>query len=59
MQYNTDVTMENDAAQHKWCSAILETNTISNTGKLTKMVQLDLFSEDSGSNTHRSDSENW
>ena len=51
--------MENDAAQHKWCSAILETNTISNTGKLTKMVQLDLFSEDSGSNTHRSDSENW
>ena len=43
LQFNTGVAIQHNAAQHWWYNTILVTNTISNTGKLTKTVHSDSF----------------
>ena len=45
LQYHTGVGMRDNAAKHWWYNTILVTNTISNTGKLAKMVRPDSFSD--------------
>ena len=50
--------MQDNAAQEWWYSIILTANTISNTGKFTKMVHQDFFSEDGSKSPHHSDLEN-
>ena len=50
LQYNIDVAVQDNAAQH---CATLAANTISNTGKIAKMVyNPDFFGEDGGRNPH-------
>ena len=49
LQYDTGVAMQDNAAQHWWCSTILTANTISNTGKLSKTVHPDSFGEEPSS----------
>ena len=50
--------MQDDVAQQWWYSTILAANTISNTGKVAKMVLPDFFREDGGKIPHQSDSKN-
>ena len=40
-QYNTGVAVQDNTAQHWWYNTILVANTISNNGKLTKIVHSD------------------
>ena len=58
--YNTDVPVQDNAAQQWWYSTILAPNTISNwqTGKFAKMVHPDFFGESGGRRSHHSDLEN-
>ena len=49
LQYDTGVAIQDNAAQHWWYSRVLTASTISNTGKLSKMVHLDSFSEEPSS----------
>ena len=58
--YNTDVPVQDNAAQQWWYSTILASNTISNwqTGKFAKMVHPDFFDENGGRRSHHSDLEN-
>ena len=58
LQYNTGVTKQDNAAYQWWYSAILASNTISNTGKFAKMVHPDFFGDNGGRNLHHSDLEN-
>ena len=51
--------LQNNAAQHWLYSILLAANTISNTGKIAKMVHPSFFGEDVGKNPYHSDSENW
>ena len=55
LQYNTGVSMQDNAAQLWWYSTILAANTISNTGKLAKMVHPDSFGEEPSSLTQKID----
>ena len=57
-RYNTGVVVQDNTAQQWWCSTILTVNTISNTGKFTKMVHPDFFGEDGGKSSHHSELEN-
>ena len=54
--YNTDVPVQDNAAQQWWYSTILAPNTVSNwqTGKLHP----DFFGENGGRRSHHSDLEN-
>ena len=38
LQYNTTVAMQDNTVQHWWCSTKLAASTISNTGKVAKIV---------------------
>ena len=58
LQYNTDVAMQDNAAQQWRYSTILAANTISNTGKFAKMVHADFFGEHDDRNRYHSDLEN-
>ena len=49
LQYDTGVAMQDNVVQHWWYSTILAASTISNTGKLAKMVRPDFFGEESSS----------
>ena len=49
LKYDTGVAIQDNAAQHWWYSTILMANTISNTGKLSKMVHPDFFGEEPSS----------
>ena len=57
LQYNTGVEMQDNVAQQWGHSTIMVANTISNTGKFTKMVHPDFFGENGGRNPHHSDLE--
>ena len=46
LQYDTSVAMQDNTAQHWWYNTILTANTISNTGKLSKMVHPDSFGQE-------------
>ena len=50
--------MQDNAAQQSCYGTILAANTISNTGKFTKMVHPDFVDEDGGRSSHHSDLEN-
>ena len=50
--------MQDNAAQQWWYSTTLAANTISNTGKFTKIVHPDFVDEDGGKSSHHSDLEN-
>ena len=58
--YNTDVPVQDNAAQQWWYSTILAPNTVSNwqTGKFAKMLHPDFFGENGGRRSHHSDLEN-
>ena len=56
--YNTAVAVQDNVAQQWWYSAILAMDTISNTGKFSKMIHPDFFGEDGGRSSHHSDLEN-
>ena len=49
LRYDTGVAMQDNAAQHWWYSTTVAANTISNTGKLSKMVHPDSFGEEPSS----------
>ena len=58
LQYNTGVAKQENATHQWWDSAILASNTISNTDRFTKVVHPSFFGDDGGRNLHHSDSEN-
>ena len=58
MRHNWCCNAQDNTAQHWWHRTFLAANTISNTGKIAKMVHLDFFGENGGRNPHHSDSEN-
>ena len=49
LQYDTGVAIQDNTAQHWWYSIILMANTISNTGKLSKIIHPDSFGEEPSS----------